>query len=86
MTSLTADHFATPEFRGLSEHGQAYLRALLAARESFVREGPDAPKTHEAFALADAAWDRMTEAEANEVSAYAHRCDYPDQYPEAPKR
>ncbi len=92
MLSLTLAHFQEPEFLRLSEHGQQHLRAIWASFEVLESEGGDrfqagnpgpefeTEAMKAAMAEFDRTWALMTEPEAQELSAYAHRCDYPDMY------
>ncbi len=92
MLSLTPARFQEPAFLRLSKRGQQHLRAMWASMEVLENEGGDRFRAGtpgpefdtEAMRAAMAEVDRtrsvMTELELQELSAYAHRCDYPDMY------
>lgn len=81
MLNITRTHLDTEEFRSLSKNGQVYLRALLDLVEMAERDGgaQTAPLARARDAV-DAARATMTGEEAQEVSSYAHRQDYPELY------
>lgn len=93
MLSLHPDRFEEPAFKALSDNGQAVLRAEWDFMQAIPEDMPTSfdPKSGlpikdewpESVREASDAWERarkrMTEDEWTELSAYAHRCDYPDE-------